>query len=52
VAGITQTQPPYLHLLDRSDVDAIRRDCAGKIVRLWRYAVGDRIEAACLSYAD
>ncbi|NLF16127.1 MAG: hypothetical protein GX595_02570 [Lentisphaerae bacterium] len=52
VAGITQTQPPYLHLVDRADVDAIRRDCAGKVVRLWRYAVGDRIEAACLSYAN
>jgi hypothetical protein len=49
VEGITHTHPPYLHLTDDVDIATLRDDYAGQVISLWRYAAGDRVEAAKIS---
>ena len=46
VAGISNTTPPWLHLVGTHDEAEVRADYVGKVVNVWLYGVGDKIEVA------
>ncbi|MCD6361490.1 MAG: heparinase II/III family protein, partial [Armatimonadetes bacterium] len=46
VQGISNTSPPLLYLVRRTDDEVLQRDYAGEVIPVWYYGVGDRIEVA------
>jgi len=46
--GISHTDPPRLYLADPTTDDDLKREYLDKVVSLWEYNVGDRVELALI----
>lgn len=48
IKGIANTTPHWLHLMSPPGDEALRTAYQGKVVSLWNYGIGDRVEVACI----
>ena len=48
VEGISRTKPAWLHLADPTSDDDLKGEFLGKVVSLWDYNIGDRVEVALI----